>query len=437
MTAKSYVNLFRESAPYIHAHRGKTFVIALTGEAVDGPNSKSLLADIAVLHIIGVRIILVHGARPQIDKRLHDAGLNSTFHDELRISDNSMMPYIEEAIGSTRLKLEKLLSMGLPNSPIFGAQIRTISGNFTIAKPLGVHNGIDHLFCGEVRRIDHGAIESALRGGSIVIIPPIGFSSTGEAFNLSYQDLASEVASFMKAEKLIFISSIDGVYIDGELKRRLSLEALGELIAADKVRSGLERKIFQSAYKCCSRQVERVHLITEKTDGALLSELFTREGTGTLISEDNSETIRKANIEDIGGLLELIQPLEQQGVLVKRSRERLEVEITQFYVSIHPEGFLLGCAALYPLDGDMGEIACVATHPDFIKQGTASRLLTVIEGRAKQESIKSLFVLTTHAAHWFIEKGFTECGPDLLPKDKKLLYNYKRNSKVLLKIINP
>jgi amino-acid N-acetyltransferase len=433
MTSKSYVNLFRESAPYIHAHRGKTFVIALTGEAVDGPNRFSLLADIAVLHSIGVRIILVHGARPQIDKRLSEAGFRSTFQDDIRISDSTMMPYIEEAIGSTRLQLEKLLSMGLPNPPMFGAQIRTVSGNFTIAKPVGIRNGIDHLFCGEVRRIDKGAIESALDSGSVVIIPPIGFSSTGEVFNLSYQDLASEVASFMKAEKLIFISSLDGIYIDGELQKRLSLTTLAKLIACDKVQSGLERKILQSAYKCCSNQVARVHLITEKSDGAILSELFTREGTGTLISEDKSETIRQAKIEDIGGLLELIQPLEQRGILVKRSRERLEVEIAKFYVSIHPEGFMVGCAALYPLNDNMGEIACVATHPDFTKQGTASRLLTVIEERAKQKSISSLFVLTTHAAHWFIEKGFTECGPDLLPEDKKLLYNYKRNSKVLSK----
>jgi amino-acid N-acetyltransferase len=171
-------------------------------------------------------------------------------------------------------------------------------------------------------------------------------------------------------------------------------------------------------------------------DGALLSELFTREGSGTLVAQDNSEVIRAASIEDVGGILELIRPLEEQQILVKRSRELLETEISRFMLVVHPEGFLLGCAALYPMaDQKQGEIACVASHPDFLGRGIASRLLDHLEKEAAKAGINKLFVLTTHTAHWFLEKGFIETQLDDLPDQKKSLYNYQRNSRIFSKAI--
>ena len=434
MNSQTYVNFFRQTSPYIHAHRGKTFVIALAGDAVLDGNCHRLLADIALLQSLGVRIVLVHGARPQIDQRLAQSNLTSDFKGHLRITDIEAMTCVKQAIGSTRLQLEAELSMGLPNSPMHGAEVRVMGGNFVVAKPIGVIDGVDHQHSGEVRRVDHVGIQSQLDSGAMVLVSPIGFSPTGEAFNLSYIDVASHAAVAIGADKLICISAVSNISQNGGLLRSLSIPAVKEYLKHSKAPSQLEQTLLCASQQACKGGVERVHLIGYRDDGALLSELFTREGSGTLIIQDYSETLRPASIDDVGGILDLIQPLEESGVLVKRSRELLETEISRFMVALHPEGFLVGCAALYPLGSTgSGEIACVATHPDFLSQGTASRLLAAIENQAHSQSIDRLYVLTTQAAHWFQEQGFVEATVDALPEDKQLLYNYQRSSRVLCK----
>lgn len=435
MDIPTYVSLFRQSSPYIHAHRGKTFVITLSGEALLDDHCASLLADIALLQSLGIHVVLVHGARPQLDQRLLDADLDADFADDRRVTDAVTMALAKQAVGATRLNIEARLSMGLPNSPMHGAKIRVVGGNFIVAKPLGVLNGIDYLYSGEVRRVDSCGIQAQLQLGGIVLISPIGFSPTGEAFNLSYLDVATEVAVALTAEKLIFISTARGIFIEGTLQRSLSLPAVSEYLSSPNHVPDLEQALLTAAFRGCHGGVARAHLIGYGEDGALLSELFSRQGSGTLVIQDYSETIRAATIDDIGGILELIQPLENQGTLVKRSRERLETEISQFLVAFHPEGFIIGCAALYPLDASTGELACVATRTEFQARGTASRLLLALEDQARAMSIRNLFVLTTQAAHWFQEKGFLETTPDDLPNDKKSLYNYQRNSRILFKAL--
>lgn len=438
MDSQTYVNFFRRTSPYIHAHRGKTFVIALSGDAVLDANCQRLLADIALLQSLGVHIVLVHGARPQIDRRLAQSSLSSELHDHLRITGIAAMHCVKEAIGSTRLQLESELSMGLPNSPMHGAEMRVMGGNFVTAKPLGVIDGVDHLHSGEVRRIDRTGIQRQLECGAIVLLSPIGFSPTGEAFNLSYLDVATHTATAIEADKLICISSTPGICVDGALQRSLSLPAVEALLKHLPLDSQaqLERKLLSASLHACKGGVGRAHLIGFGDDGALLSELFTREGSGTLIVQDYSETLRPASIDDVGGIIDLIQPLEDAGVLVRRSRDLLETEISRFMVALHPEGFLIGCAALYPIGSSgSGEIACVATHADFLSQGTASRLLSAIEAHARNQSMDRLYVLTTQAAHWFQEQGFTATTVESLPDDKKLLYNYQRSARVLCKKI--
>jgi amino-acid N-acetyltransferase len=433
MNKNTYVEFFRQTSPYIHAHRGKTFVIALGGDAVLHGNFHSTVHDIALLQSLGIRVVLVHGARPQIDKRLQLSDIESEFHGSKRITSAEIMACVKEAVGSTRLQIESELSMGLPNSPMHGAQIRVIGGNFITAKPVGVRDGIDFQRSGEIRRINAPAIEQQLANGALVLMSPVGFSPTGEAFNLSYQEVAAQTAIALNAEKLILVSEAEGIFNGPELLRNLSLPEVQDLMSKS---DAPEQQLLDCAYRACRNGVDRVHLVGCAEDGGLLSELFTRDGSGTLVMKDHSEVIRPATIDDVGGILNLIAPLEDQQILVKRSRELLETEISRFMLVVHPEGLLLGCAALYPTsDQSVGELACVATHPEFHGQGIASRLFDAIANNAQQNGLNKLFVLTTQTAHWFLEKGFIEAEVNDLPAQKQSLYNYQRNSRIFSKAI--
>jgi amino-acid N-acetyltransferase len=434
MKDKNYVKFLRQTSPYIHAHRGKTFVIAISGDSVLQSNFHSMVHDIALLQSLGIRTVVVHGARPQINKRLALSGIETSFEQHLRITGSEAMLCIKEAVGSTRLAIESELSMGLPSSPMHGARVRVIGGNFVTAKPVGVRDGVDFQRTGEVRRIDSQSIKHQLDDNSIVLISPIGFSATGESFNLNYQDLAAQAAITLKAEKLILVSDSPGVMDKGSLLRTLSLPQLAELLETSK--DAQQMSLLGAAVHACQSGVERVHLVGHEQDGALLSELLTRDGSGTLISKDYGEIIRAATIEDVGGILALITPLEDQSVLVKRSRELLETEISRFIVVVHPEGLIAGCAALYPTaDKQIGEVACLATHPDFNGQGIGSRLFDQIEFQARLQRMSSLCVMTTQAAHWFLEKGFVRAEVADLPANKQSMYNYQRNAGVFHKAI--
>lgn len=428
------VKFFRDTTPYINMHRGRTFVVAIPGEGIGHENFSHVIQDIALLNSLGVRVVLVHGARPQIEARLQQGTIASKFHAATRVTDSDTMHCVKEAAGSIRIAIESLLSMGLVNSPMHGARIRVVSGNFITAKPLGIRDGVDFHHTGEVRRVDRSGIKRQLDDGAIVLLSPIGYSPTGEAFNLSAEDVATQTAISLHADKLIIFSAQSGIKdAAGALQKIISLHEIGHWIPL--VPPALAMAL-QAAYDACLNGVPRSHIISFSEDGALLGELFTREGAGTLIVKDGAETIRQASIDDVGGILELIAPLEEQGVLVKRSREVLETEIARFYVLVHPEGMIVCCAALYPLpDSQSAELACVATHPDYHNQGLASRLLQHVEEQARALQLDALFVLTTQAAHWFMEKGFESVTLDALPASKAQLYNFQRNSKIFQKNI--
>jgi amino-acid N-acetyltransferase len=434
MKSDTYVDFFRQTSPYIHKHRGKTFVIAVDGDTVAHANFHRTIHDIALLQSLGIRIVLVHGGRPQIDQCIAQAGAQSQFHNQLRITDSNAMQSVKQALGSTRWKIEAELSTGLPNSPMHGAQIKAIGGNFITAKPIGILDGVDYQHTGEVRGIDTESIQQQLELGGLVLLSPIGFSPTGEAFNLSYQEVAAKTAIAINAEKLILVTDVKGILQDKNLIRSLSVPEAKSL--QETSTDSAQNKLLGTACFACSEGVNRVHLVSCPEDGALLTELFTRDGSGTLVMQDRSEVIRPAAIDDVGGILDLITPLEEQQILVKRSRELLETEISQFTLVVHPEGNLLGCAALYPVaDSNEGEIACMATDPEFLGQGIATRLLQRLEADAAKMGIKKLFVLTTQTAHWFLEKGFIETELSNLPKQKQPLYNYQRNSRIFSKIL--
>ncbi len=431
---QSFIHWFRNSAPYINAFRGRIFVISFGAEAIDGPEFPHLVHDLALLSSLGVRLVLAYGARARIERELQQRGIRSRYHKGLRITDRQALQCVKLAVGDLRLDIEALLSMGLPNSPMAGAGIRIVSGNFITARPLGIEEGIDYCHTGELRRIDAAAITAQLDGGNIVLLPPLGYSSTGELFNLSAEQVACHAAQALGADKLIYLLEAPGLQDSGGgLIRELTAgEAERYLSGGERIPAAVAAPL-ANAVTACRNGVRRVHLIDGRRDGALLQELFTRDGSGTLLTLERFEGIRPATIEDVGGILELITPLEEAGMLVRRSRDRLEVEIERFCV-IERDGAIIACAALYPFPAERAaELAALAVDPSYRGEQRGTRLLEFMERRAAGMDIEQLFVLTTHTTHWFREHGFQEGEIESLPVERRALYNYQRNSRVLIK----
>lgn len=429
-----FIHWFRSTSPYVNAHRGRTFVLAFGGESVSSKDFDSLIHDIAILSSLGIRLVLVHGARPQIDKQLKREKLASQYENGLRITDAHMLESAKESVGRIRVEIESLLSMGVANTPMAGARIRVASGNFITARPMGVREGIDYQHTGEVRRVDTQGIQQRLDQGDIVLLSPLGYSPTGEIFNLSAEDVATSTAIELQADKLLFL--LEGQNLTDskrQLIRELNPAEADRLLDGKRKLSEELHKHLRSAVHACRMGVQRAHLIQRKTDGALLQELFTRDGSGTLITAETFEEMRAANIDDIGGIIELLKPLEDTGALVKRSRELLEMDVDR-YTIIERDGMIVGCMALHPYSVErMGELACMAVHEDYQKQGRGEQMMARIEKQARSLGLEKLFVLTTQAAHWFQEKGFVEADIKTLPVKRKSLYNYQRKSKVFFK----
>ena len=430
---KEYIRFFRQSSPYIHAHRGKTFVITLGGEALAHDNLPNIINDIALLSSLGVRLVLVHGARPQIEQRLQDKGLASQFYNGRRITDRQCLECVMDAVGNLRSMIESRLSTGLVNSPMHGASIRVVSGNFVTARPLGVRDGIDFQHTGEIRRVDQEAIRQLLDSGYIVLLSCLGLSPTGEVFNMEVEEVATHAASHLSAEKLLLFGRQQGLMDDNNrLISRISPQA-----ASDKL-NGLERemkRLMTSAVSACKAGVERAQIINFEEDGSLLLELFTRDGSGTMVSRDRYEEMRTASIEDVGGILELIKPLEEKEVLRRRSRKELEREIRLFRVIVL-DGMIIGCAALHPFSHEKSaELACLVVHPDYRQDKRGDLLLDAILEQASEQALEKVFVLTTQTAHWFMERGFAEVSEQDLPEEKRQHYSQQRQSKVLAKAV--
>jgi amino-acid N-acetyltransferase len=431
---EDFVRWLRQTAPYLHAFGGRTFVIGFGGELIsERARFAQFIQDVNLLAALDIRLVLVHGARPQIEAELKEKKLRSRYAKGLRVTDEAALVAVKQAAGVLRVEIEALLSQGLPNSPMAGADIRVASGNFIAARPIGVVDGVDYQFTGLVRKVDATAIARRLQAGEVVLVPHLGYSPTGEVFNLSWEDVAENVASALRADKLLlFVDRLPadrkGVAI-GELAAR---EAEGLLKKSD---LGVQAtRALRHALAALAGGVGRAHLISRRTSGAALLELFTHSGVGTMITADPVQRLREARIEDVGGILALIEPLETDGTLVKRGRGRLEREIANFLVLEH-DGVIVGCAALYPLPERAAELACLAVAPDARDTGYGERLLRACEVRARQLKLRRLFALTTRAAHWFLAQGFKPAEPTALPGERRALYNWKRGSKVFLKRI--
>ncbi len=434
-----FVSWLRDVAPYIHSFHGKTFVIAFAGELATDGDLENLIEDVAMLHAMGMRIVLVHGSRPQIQEQLALRNMEAHYGTGqmlgYRITDAAAMECVKEAVGELRLDIEASFSQGLPNTPMAGSRISVISGNFITARPVGIVEGVDFIHTGLVRKVDHESIKMSLDHNKIVLLSPLGFSPTGQAFNLAYEDVAAATAMALKADKLIFLSSVEGLRsAEGEAIAEMSLPQLDQYLNTKTPNHGELRSLLLTASKALKMGVSRVHLLPHNRDGALLEELFTHDGIGTMIASSDIENLREANMDDIGGILQIIGPLEEDGVLAPRGRAVLERDISHFSVIEH-DRVLFGCAALFPFNKDIGELACLAVDPDAQGTGDGERLLKRIEARAKELGLKKLFVLTTRTEHWFLKRGFVKASVDDLPEERRSLYNWDRKSMVLIKTL--
>lgn len=428
-----FVAWFRSVAPYVNLFRGKTFLIAFGGKAIAGPLARTLAYDVNLLAALGVRLVLVHGARPQIENLLRERGLTSVYHDNYRVTDSQALRCVIDAVGSIYVEIEALLSQGLADTPMANSTIRVVGGNFITAKPVGVVNGVDLQYTGQVRKVDADGIRAQLKLGNIVLLSCLGSSPTGEIFNLAMEEVAEVVSTALLAEKLIFLSdSVGATDIDGSLLAELTVDAAERLLNIGDWLSADLRRYLPCAIRASRAGVGRVHVIGYDDDGTLLRELFTRDGVGTIITRESLEQLRDARPDDIGGLIALIEPMEQDGTLVRRSRELLEREISHFSVVEH-DRVIVGCAALYPYGDEQAELACLAVHPHYRRFGCGALLVKRIEAKARAAGIRRLFVLTTATSQWFKERGFSVRTIEQLPDERRLLYNLQRRSNVLIK----
>jgi amino-acid N-acetyltransferase len=436
----TFVPWFRAVAPYMHAYRGKTFVVAMAGELIAAGKLNAFVQDLAILHSIGIKLVLVHGFRPQVNEQLAAKGHVSRFSHGLRITDAVALDAAQEAAGQLRFEIEAAFSQGLPNTPMANSTVRMVSGNFLTARPVGIVDGVDFMHSGLVRRVDAAGIRRAIDIGALVLLSPFGFSPTGEAFNLTMEDVATSTAVALRADKLLFLTEVPGIRehpqdADAAIDTELALADAKRLLANLPAPTQPSDTAFylQHCVRACEGGVERSHILPFATDGALLLEVFTHDGIGTMVVDEKLESLREAAADDVGGILQLIEPFERDGTLVRRERTEIERDIANYTVIEH-DGIIFGCAALYPYpEARTGEMAALTISSLVQGQGDGERILKRIEQRAKSMGLDSIFVLSTRTMHWFIKRGFVQVDPDHLPEARKRKYNWDRRSAVLVK----
>ena len=439
----TFVPWFRSVAPYIHMHRGKTFVVGLTGEAIAAGKLPHIAQDLALIQSMGGKIVLVHGFRPQVNEQLRAKGQQSKYSHGMRITDEVALDCAQEAAGQLRYEIEAAFSQGLPNTPMAGSTVRVISGNFITARPVGVVDGVDFRHSGLVRKVDVAGITRTLDFGAMVLLSPFGFSPTGEAFNLTMEEVATSVAIALQADKLVFLSEIAGIRVeplapesdDNPIDTELPLEQAQQLIAdLPNPQQPTDTAFYlQHCVKACKAGVERSHIIPFAVDGSLLLEVYVHDGIGTMVVDEKLESLREAAADDVGGILQLIEPFERDGTLVKRDRTEIERDIANYTIVEH-DGVIFACAALYPFpESRTGEMAALTVSPQTQGQGDGEKVLKRIEQRARAAGLDSIFVLTTRTMHWFLKRGFVQMDPDWLPEARKRKYNWDRKSLVLVK----
>ena len=430
-----WVSWLRSAAPYVHLHHGRTFVISFAGEVVaDRTLLNHLVMDVSLIASMGMRVVLVHGSRPQIEELMGLRKLEGQFYKGVRITGPQELECVKEACGETRFDIEAAFSQGLPNTPMQHSRIKVVSGNFVTARPMGIIDGVDYLHTGVVRKVDAESIQDLLSRGNIVLVSPTGFSPTGEAFNLTTEDVATAIAVAIHADKLILSVGVDGVRIRGEKQQDLTAQQAQALIQSKQVD---DEDVYNLGYalRAIKGGVDRVHIVPYAMDGGILTELFTHDGVGTMISTENMESLREATIDDVAAIVKLLEPFEAEGILVKRPREKNRTRNQSLHRSRTRRHHLrFRRTVSLPRSRNRGDGS--RGRSSGLSRGRRRRSATAPHRTTRREAgLKRIFVLTTRTAHWFIKRGFEEAAVENLPIEKQRMYNWHRRSKIFIKTL--
>jgi amino-acid N-acetyltransferase len=433
------IETLRQAFSYVDRYRGRLFVITIDDSLLSHHYFPLLVRDIALLHRMGIRIALVPGARNHISRLLRRFGVRWTTHNDVRITRPEAMRYVKLAASDAADKLVSLLSEH---------GVDTTAGNWTRARAIGVHNGVDYHNAGTVESIQTTVVSRMLEDGVVPLFTTIGWGPRGVAYNVSAHHLAVAVSRELQAAKLFFLvgsstvpraSSLHlptpaaaGVRDDGTVSN-LSLElARGALDGTPRSRwDGNSRRLVEFAAQACSEGVPRAHIVDGRVQGALLQEIFSNQGSGLMIYANEHSNVRAMTRTDIPDVERLMQPAIESGRLLPRSQRQLEQHLEE-YVLYEVDGTLHGCAALHRYPGKQAEIAALVVDEEFASAGTGRHLVSYLLTRARAAGMRRVFALTTQATDWFANLGFRPAKPADLPPARRALYDRRRNSRVLV-----
>jgi amino-acid N-acetyltransferase len=416
---------------YIPRFRERVFVISFDGAVVTDENFANILQDLAVLWSLNIRIVLAHGAAAQIRDLAAERGVPASDLDGSGVTDATTLQLALTAANRlTHEILEGLATLDL----------RAACPNAIVAHPLGILQGVDHLFTGKVERIDVGLLQTLVDAGIVPVIPPLGFDGEGRTYRVNSDSVALAAAEALKATKLIYVTPQDGLFRQGRLFRQMLAGDLERLLVAERDDFPPETlSKAQHAVAACRAGIPRVHIINGRLDEALLAEVFSNEGIGTLIYANEYQQIRRALKKDIPSIIKLIQPSVETTELVKRTRAGIEKTLGDYFI-FEIDRNPVACVALHPFP-ELGkaELACLFVNPSHENQGIGRKLLQYAEAKAREQGLRELIALSTQAFTYFQSKGgFQEGTPEDLPPSRRDKYEQSgRRSKVLVKKLKP
>jgi amino-acid N-acetyltransferase len=412
---------------YIPRFREKVFILALDGAVVTDENFSNLLLDVAVLRSLNIRVVMVHGAAAQIKALASEQGITASNLDGAGITDDATLKLALTA--ANRLTHEILEGLSAND-------LRAVTTNAVIAHPLGILNGVDHLFTGKVERIDVDMLQKLLDNGMIPVVPPLGFDGDGRTYRVNSDGVALALAEALKAAKLIYITTTDGIKVGDQIIRQMLVAELETVLAMQK--TAIAPDVLSKAthaVAACKAGVPRVHIINGKVDEGLLAEVFSNEGIGTLIYANEYQQIRRALKKDVRAILNLTKASVASTELVKRTRATIEKQLADYFL-FEIDKNPVACIALHVYsEHKKGELACLYVSPSHENQGIGRKLIQFIETKARELDLNELIALSTQAFTYFQSKGgFVEGSPDDLPPARREKYDQSgRNSKVLVK----
>jgi amino-acid N-acetyltransferase len=412
---------------YIPRFRERTFVLSLDGAIVTDENFANLLLDVAVLRSLSIRVVIVHGAAAQIQALGVEQNLTPSNLDGSGVTDAATLRLALTA--ANRLTHEILEGLSAND-------LRAAATNAVIAHPLGILGGVDHLFTGKVERVDVEFLQTLLAQGVLPVLPPLGFDGDGHTYRVNSDSVAVAVAEALKASKLIYLTTQDGILVHGRLIRQMlvgDLESVMALQKADIVPEQLSKALH--AIAACQAGVPRVHIINGRVDEGLLAEVFSNEGIGTLIYANEYQQIRRAMKKDVRAILALTKTSMESEELVKRTHATMEKQLGDYYI-FEIDKNPVACVALHVFpDAGKAEIACLYVSPSHENQGIGKKLIQFVENKARENGLSEVLALSTQAFTYFQSKGgFTEGTPDDLPPGRREKYDASgRKSKVLVK----